>query len=169
MPHIDHFTIGNDVALPELYVLSKSSLCDLSRILAIDLAMPSPSALARRTGGADGNTPISQQDLVHLLEGGNLAVNCYAIYTRRSGENWRMRYVGETTIQQAAIDLSAWLLPNAARPSLIHAQCDAAVQAGCLLGLRLIHVEPETLRHFIQEKILAEMQSGDTLDWHECV
>jgi len=162
MPHIDHFTIGNDIALPELYALSKGSLCDLSRIVAIDLATPAPSPAVTR---ADGATML-RQDLLHLLEHGNLALNCYAIYTRLGGESWRLRYVGETTIQRAAADLAFCLLPNVTRQSSIHARCSAAVQAGCLIGLRLIHVEPDTLRHFIQEKMLMEMQSGETLDWH---
>lgn len=162
MTDIDHFVIGNDIALPELYVLSKSSLCDRSRIVAIDMTTPSLSHTIKRAGAA----PILRRDLQALLECEHLALNCFAIYTCQTGEDWRMRYLGVTTIEDAAADLAASLLPGAARHSAVHVKCRDAVWAGCQIGLRMIHIEPDTLRHFVQDKMLMELRSSDTLDWH---
>jgi hypothetical protein len=173
MPDIDHFKIGNEIALPELYALCKSSLCDLSRILTIDVAPP--AQIAPVPDGASPMAPASDAiqgaqgttwNLRQLLQDLHLDMNCFAIYTRQSDEPWRMRYLGETTAKRARATLSACLLPASTRAHPVYARFNEAHQAGCQAGLRLIHVEPDTLRHFIQEKMLGELRSDDVLDWH---
>ena len=150
MPDIDHFRIANEIALPELYALCKVSLCDASRLFRID---------------APGGQRLSQ-DLVQLLQGAALEVNCFAIYTRQANEPWCMRYLGQTSVQRVRATLSACLLPGSARVHPVYARFSEALQSGCHAGLRLIRVEPDTLRHFVHEKLIAEMRQQGELDWN---
>ncbi len=167
MPEIDHFNIGGEIALPELYALCKDSLCDVSRILTLDVATPSHSAPRPNPAGeSNWGEQFLSLDFLQLLQGASLEVNCFAIHTRQSGEQWRMRYLGHTGVQRARATLSACLLPDPTRLHPVYARFNEALQAGCTAGLRMIHVEPDTLRHFIHEKLLAEMRSDGVLDWH---
>jgi hypothetical protein len=168
MPDIDHFEIGNEIALPELYALCKESLCDVSRIFDINAAPPSQSAPEPLGEALQGN-PAGQllsPNLLQLLRSASFKVNCFAIYTRQSGEPWRMRYLGEAAVQPGRAVLSACLLPDPTRSHPVYVKFNEALQAGCNAGLRMIHVEPDTLHHFIHEKLIAEMRSEGVLDWH---
>jgi hypothetical protein len=58
------------------------------------------------------------------------------------------------------------LIPGARHANTVFARCRDAVRDGCEIGLRLIKVQPDTLRFFIQEKLVAELCTDQILDWN---
>jgi len=93
-------------------------------------------------------------------------VNCYDIHTKAKRGDWRLRYIGQTDARRARGEVAARLTPNRSSPDTVFANCREAVCGGFEIGLRLIKVEPATLRFFIQEKAVAALRTKDFLYWN---
>lgn len=93
-------------------------------------------------------------------------VTNYAIFTKKDDDKWCLRYVGQTKIDLARTRLTHHLISKheitGAKLKLVR----KAVNGGLQLGLKLIHVEPTALRHYIEEEILKESTDG-SLDWNK--
>jgi hypothetical protein len=163
---VDIFEIGDETALPDLYVQCVESLRDPTRIVkfiypeelralgATDVAWSSQARRIRE---------LNEESLLRKLEG---RVNCYAIHTRKLDEEWRLRYIGQIDCKRAQSGIARNLIPSESQVNAVFARCRDAVRDGCEIGLRLIKVQPDTLRFFIQEKLLNELRDGQVLDWN---
>ncbi|GEM_PF-1898230 len=101
-----------------------------------------------------------------LLSGLRNHVTNYAIYTKKDKDNWRLRYIGQTKIELARSRLTNHLISKDANTGAKLKLVRESVNDGLKLGLKLAHVEPTALRHYIEENILKEVTDG-RLDWNE--
>jgi hypothetical protein len=166
MSAIDVFGIGNETALLELYTQCIDSLRDHSRIVIFNY----PNDL-RSPNSSDAEWSSRLMEIRKLNEDailGNLSnrVNCYAIQTKREFGGWQLRYIGQTDCRRAESNVASHLTPHSQRTNRVFAKCKEAVRGGCEIGLRLIKVEPDTLRFFIQEKALSDLCNDGVLDWN---
>jgi len=163
---VEVFEIGNAVALPELYARCIHSLRDTARIAIFKY----PGEL-KTLESTDDDWLLKSQLIRTLNDESVLAkigkfVNCYAIHTQDSPEEWRLRYIGQTDPKRATVNIARLLIPGAGQGNSVTTLCKNAVRNGAEIGLRLIRVEPDTLRLFIQEKAVNELRVGNTLDWN---
>jgi hypothetical protein len=142
------------------------SLLDHSRIVKVQY----PRSLTGRslpddkwTGLAPTIRALNQESLFELLKDG---VNCYAVHTKLKRQSWQLRYIGQTDSKRARYNITQQLAPQSGRTSSVCSKCREAVAEGYEIGLRLIMVEPDTLRYFIQEKAIAERGADWPLDWN---
>lgn len=163
---VDIVRIGNDVALPELYVRCMDSLLDRSRIVAVNYPVElrtQASTEAEWVAESAAIKALNRESLFALLHNG---VNCYAIHTRAKRGDWQLRYIGQTDCRRARFNISRHVLPNSSRTDAVFSRCKEAIRSGCDIGLRVIKVEPDTLRYFVQEKAIADLGSDRVLDWN---
>jgi hypothetical protein len=167
MPSIDVFNIGNEIALPELYTKCVDSLCDRSRIVTFNY--PHELRVKKSTDNEWSSQSISIRKLNEnpLLISLNNCVNCYAIHTKQGDEGWQLRYIGQTDCKRAKQNIVRHLAPDGDRSNAVFRNCREAVRNGYEIGLRLIKVEPDTLRFFIQEKLVNELRGDNALDWNQ--
>jgi hypothetical protein len=166
MPGIDVFGIGNEIALPELYAQCVDSLRDRSRMVVFVYPEKLRNAASTDTLWAAESTLIRESNADLLLGMSASDINCYAIHTRTKNEDWRLRYIGQTDSKRAKSNIMRCLVPHGGRPDAVFKKCKEAVRGGCEIGLRMIKVEPGTLRSFIHEKMIAELLSDKILDWN---
>ncbi len=166
MPRIDVFRIENEIALPELYAQCIGSLRDNSRIVIFtypdELKVPK-STDAEWDSKSSFLLESNEDSLLGTLTNG---VNCYAIHTKKKHEDWQLRYIGQTDCKRAKSNIMRHLVPHGDRTNAVFAKCKEAVRSGCEIGLRLIKVEPDTLRFFIQEKLVTALRTDYVLDWN---
>ena len=95
-------------------------------------------------------------------------VTNYVIYTKKDGDgnDWLMRYVGQTKIELARSRLTNHLISKDKLTGAKLMLVRKAVNEGLQVGLKLIRVEPTALRHYVEETILKEVKDG-RLDWNE--
>jgi len=167
MPGIDVFGIGNEIALPELYMQCVDSLRDSSRMFVFIYPEELRAAGSTDAQWAAKSTLIRESNADFLLGMGAADVNCYTIHTRKKSEEWRLRYIGQTDCTRAKSSVMRLLTPHSGRSNHVFKKCQAAVRSGCEIGLRMIKVEPETLRSFIKEKMIGELLSDKVLDWNQ--
>ncbi len=167
MPGIDVFGIGNEIALPELYAQCVDSLRDSSRMFVFVYPEELRAAASTDVQWAARSTLIRESNTGFLLGVGAGDVNCYAIHTRKKNEDWQLRYIGQTDSKRAKSNIMRRLVPHGGRSDAVFKKCQAAVRSGSEIGLRIIKVEPDTLRSFVHEKMIVELLSGEVLDWNQ--
>jgi hypothetical protein len=163
---IDVFKIGNDIALPELYQQCMASLRDHSRIVVFMYPNRLTKSHSSDADWAASIAEIRELNESQLLNRLDNQVNCYALYTRELASDWCLRYLGQAEVGRIKSHITAQLAPVGNRSNSVFEKSKKIVQAGGEMGLRLIKIEPDTLRHFVQEKALAELRKDGMLDWN---
>jgi hypothetical protein len=107
---------------------------------------------------------LNEESLIADLD---TRANCYAIHTRHGHGDWQLRYIGQAECGRARFSAASHLVPNRKRANAVFLKCKEAVRSGDEIGLRLIKVEPDTLRFFIQEKAIVELRNDGVLDWNQ--
>jgi len=91
--------------------------------------------------------------------------NVYALYVRGAGEKaWLPVYVGQRKSANLRERISHHLITKNEQTGSMLAAVKTAVAAGDSIGISLIKVEPESLRLFVEEMIIALNKS--TLPWN---
>lgn len=166
MSDIDVFGIGKEMALPELYARCVASLCDHARIVIFTYPEQLRTALSSDAEWSSESAAIRKSNEQCLLGKALSFANCYAIHTRKNGEEWQLRYIGQTDCKRAKSAIMRCLVPDGDHGYAIFTKCKNAVRSGHEIGLRLIRIEPDTLRFFVQEKLVAERSAAHVLDWN---
>ena len=166
MSDIDVFGIGMETALPELYAQCVASLCDHSRIVIFTYPEQLRTALSTDAEWSSKSLFIRELNEQSLLARAVNSVNCYAVHTRKHGDDWVLRYIGQTDCKRAKSAILRRLVPHGERDNAVFTKCKNAVRSGHEIGLRLIKVEPDTLRFFVQEKLVNERRTAQVLDWN---
>ena len=163
---LDVFELGNRIALPELYAQCIRSLCDTARIAVFEYPEELKTVASTDDDWLLKSLLIQTLNDEPILKKVGKNVNCYTIHTRHSPEEWRLRYIGQTDPRRATANISRLLIPKMGQGNRVMTLCKGAVRNGAEIGLRLIRVEPDTLRSFIQEKAVNELRTGNILDWN---
>ena len=166
MSDIDVFGIGKESALPELYAQCVASLCDHSRIVIFTYPEQLRTTLSTDAEWSSKSLFIRESNEQSMFGKAVISVNCYAIHTRKLGDEWQLRYIGQTDTKRAKSAIMRRLVPHGDRDNAVFAKCKNAVRSGLEIGLRLIRIEPDTLRFFVQEKLVAERRAAHALDWN---
>ena len=91
--------------------------------------------------------------------------NVYAFFVRRTGsEDWLPVYVGERKSAALRDRLTQHLISKSHQTGSMLEAVKTAVAGGDSIGLSLIKVQPESLRLFVEESIIAAHK--DTLPWN---
>jgi len=112
--------------------------------------------------------PVDQirEDNEPLLRQLRNAGNVYALFTRDSspGASWQVRYVGERKSDGLRGRMTEHLIKKDARTGSKLANVQAAVSQGQSIGISFIKVEPESLRLYVEETIIA--RNKPRLPWN---
>ena len=101
------------------------------------------------------------EDLLRDLAG---AGNVYAIFVGE-GEEWLARYVGQRKREKLGARLRQHLVKAHKRTGSKLEKVQAAVRDGKRIGISYVLIEPEPLRHYVEESIIAGRMAGE-LRWN---
>jgi hypothetical protein len=113
------------------------------------------------------NWPVSEIKVANdtFLKSLRGRANVYALFVRRSGsERWLPVYVGERKSAGLRERLTQHLINKHHQTGSMLEAVKTAVAAGDEIGISLIKVQPESLRLFVEESIIAAHK--DKLPWN---
>ena len=94
-----------------------------------------------------------------LLSGLKGTANIYAIFTKASNaSSWEVKYVGQRKAASIRERLSQHLIKKNARTGSKLSKVHEVLSKGEKIGVRVIKVEPDSLRTFVEEEIISAYQ-----------
>ena len=102
------------------------------------------------------------QDLLSRLSG---AGNLYAIFVGEGGR-WTAMYVGQRKRDKLGERIRQHLVKQSENTSSKLSQVRCAVANGKKIGISYVLIEPECLRRFVEESIIATRTAGE-LSWNK--
>ncbi len=98
------------------------------------------------------------------LQGLRGAGNVYALYTRRRNEAWSVVYVGQRKSKGLRERITQHLVNKDSRTGSMLEAVKTAVFDGREIAISFIHVQPESLRLYVEETIISKMKKQ--LPWN---
>lgn len=112
------------------------------------------------------NWPIAKIKTLNdeTLKGLRGAGNVYALYTRRPNEAWSVVYVGQRKSEGLRERITQHLVNKDSRTGSMLEAVKTAVSDGREMAISFIHVQPESLRLYVEETIISKRKKQ--LPWN---
>lgn len=94
----------------------------------------------------------------------NNNANVYAIFIRKRGSKWQIKYVGQRKCEGIRERITQHLIDKDPRTGSVLEKVRKAVFSDKEVGLSFIKVEPDSLRLFVEETIIRNNKSS--LEWN---
>jgi len=89
--------------------------------------------------------------------------NIYGLLTKTSNSQWKLRYVGQRKSKDITQRLRQHLITKHSKTGSQLEKVIKELKNDVQLGIKLISVMPDELRHYYEEKLLRDIK---TLDWN---
>ena len=96
-----------------------------------------------------------------FLDDADKNANVYAIYTARKTGAYSLRYIGQTKSKGARTRLSNHLFKKHEETGAKLREIMAHVRAGGRVRVSWISIEPESLRHYVEEELIKKHPEAD--------